>query len=111
MAARFETRITIRGFDPQQPFQFEEIVMSSFSQSDASEAKASDLRNIRPGNFKFRTAALAIGTTGAVLISLALASAATTFDDHRTEGVSGSATVQKSPGRCKAATVPTTFAM
>ncbi|TFV79880.1 hypothetical protein E4K64_04380 [Bradyrhizobium frederickii] len=85
--------------------------MSSFSQSDASEAKTSDFRNFRPGEFKSRTAALAIGTTGAVLISLALASAATTFDDRRTEGVSGGATAQKSPGKCKAAAVPTTFAM
>ncbi|SFN25616.1 hypothetical protein SAMN05216573_110146 [Bradyrhizobium sp. Rc3b] len=69
--------------------------MSSFIQSDASEAKISCFKN-----FKSRIVAVAIGTFGAVLMSLALASAATTFGDHRTEGVSGGAVVQKSPGKC-----------
>lgn len=84
--------------------------MNSLFQSDASEAKTSYFKNFKLGNFKSRTAALAIGTIGAVLMSLVLASAATTFGDHRTEGVSGGAMVQKSPGKCKAATVPTAFA-
>ncbi|MDD1518125.1 MULTISPECIES: hypothetical protein [Bradyrhizobium] len=84
--------------------------MNSFFPSDVSEAKASDFKTFRLGNFKSRTAALAIGTVGAVMTSLVLASAATTLGDHRPEGVSGGATVQKSPGKCKAATVPTAFA-
>lgn len=84
--------------------------MNFFFPSDASEAETSDSKTFRLGNFKSRTAALAIGTVGAVMVSLVLASAATTLGDHRTDGVSGGATVQKSPGKCKAATVPTAFA-
>ena len=67
-------------------------------------------RNSRLGDFTSRTAALAIGTIGAVVMSLVLASAATTPGDHRTVGVSGGATVQKSPGRCKVPTAPAAFA-
>lgn len=84
--------------------------MNTFFPSDASEPKASDFKAFRLGNFKSRTAALAIGTIGAVMMSLVLASAATTLGDHRTDGVSGGAAVQKSPGKCKAARVPTAFA-
>ncbi|WP_128924433.1 hypothetical protein [Bradyrhizobium guangxiense] len=84
--------------------------MNSFFQSDASEAKTSDFKNFRRGNLKSRTAALAIGTICAVVMSLVLASAATTLGDHRTDGVSGGAAVQKGPGKCKAATVPTALA-
>jgi hypothetical protein len=84
--------------------------MNSFFQSDASEAKSADFKNFKLGNFKLTTAALAIGTIGAVTTSLVLASAAMTFGDYRIEDVSGSAAVQKRPGKCKAATVPTSFA-
>lgn len=81
--------------------------MNSCLRSDASEAKTSDFRNFRRGNFKSRTAALAIGTIGAAMMSLVLASAATTLGDHRTDGLSGGAAVQKSPGKCRAAKIPT----
>ncbi|WP_025034838.1 hypothetical protein [Bradyrhizobium sp. DOA9] len=84
--------------------------MNSFFQSDASEARTSDFKNFRRGNFKSRTAALAIGTIGAVMMSLVLASAATTLGDDRTDGVRGGAAAQKSPGKCKAAKVPAAFA-
>jgi hypothetical protein len=94
----------------QQQFQLEEIVMNSFFQSDTAEAKTSGFKHFKLGNFKPRTAALAIGTIGAVMMSIVLASAATTFGDPQAEGASGT-TVQKRLGRCKAPTVPTAFAM
>lgn len=81
--------------------------MNVFIQSDSSEARSSGLKISKLGNFKSKTAALAIGTIAAVMMSLALASAATTSDDHRAEPASG-ASVQKSSGRCKA---PTSLAM
>jgi hypothetical protein len=62
------------------------------------------------GDFKSRTPALAIGIIGAVMMSLVLASAAPTSDDHRAEATSG-ATVHKSLGRCKARALPTALAM
>lgn len=80
--------------------------MNSFFQSDASDAKTSNFKIFKLGNLMSRTAALAIGTISAVMMSLVLASAATTVGDHRIEGVSDGATVQKSPGKCKARTVP-----
>ncbi|MDD1533702.1 MULTISPECIES: hypothetical protein [unclassified Bradyrhizobium] len=84
--------------------------MKSFLQSDAPEAKSSKFRHLKQGNFKTRTAALAIVTFGAVTLSIVLASAATTFDDPHAEGASGAA-VQKRLGRCKAPTLPPPFAM
>ncbi len=81
--------------------------MNFFIQSDSSEARASGLKISKLGNFKSRIAALAIGTIAAVTMSLVVASAAMTSDDHRREPASG-ATAQKSPGRCKA---PTALAM
>lgn len=84
--------------------------MKSFFQSDAPEAKSSRFRHFKQGNVKTRTAALAIVTFGAVMTSIVLASAATTFDDPHAEGASG-ATVQKRLGRCKAPTLPTALAM
>lgn len=85
--------------------------MNSFIQSDASETETSDFKNFKLGHFKFRTAVLAIGAVGAVMISLVLTSVATTSGDHRTEAVGGGATVQKSPGRCRVPTDPTAFTM
>ncbi|WP_027571168.1 hypothetical protein [Bradyrhizobium sp. WSM1743] len=84
--------------------------MNSFISSNASEAKSSDFKHFKLGNFKSRTAVLAIGTIGVVMMSLVLASAATTFGSPLTESVRGGVAVQKSPGKCKAATVPTAFA-
>ncbi|MBR0992937.1 hypothetical protein JQ580_19665 [Bradyrhizobium japonicum] len=81
--------------------------MNFFIRSDSSEAGTSEPKISELGNFKSKTAALALGTIAAVTLSLALASAATTSDDHRREPASG-ATVQKSTGRCKA---PTALAM
>ena len=74
--------------------------MNSFFQSDASEAKSADSKNFKLGNFKLTTAALAIGTIGAVTMSLVLASAAMTFGDYRIEDVSsGSDTPRQMQGR------------
>jgi hypothetical protein len=84
--------------------------MNSFSQSNAASANHSGPGNSMLGNFKSRTATLAIGTIGAVMMSLVLASAATTSADHRTGGASGGATVQKSIGRCKVPTASAAFA-
>ena len=81
--------------------------MNFFIQSDSSEAGTSGPKMSELGNFKSKTAALALGLIAAVTMSLVLASAATTSDDHRREPAGG-ATVQKSPGRCKA---PTALAM
>ena len=84
--------------------------MKSFFQSPSPEARSSRFRHFKQGNFKTRTAALAIGMIGTVMTSIVLASAATTFDDPHAEGASG-ATVQKRLGRCKAPTLPPPFAM
>ena len=84
--------------------------MTSLFQSDTPEAETSGFKHFKLGHFKPRTAALAIATIGAVMTSLVLASAATTFGDPHVEGASG-ATAQKRLGKCKAPTVPTAFAM
>lgn len=80
--------------------------MNSFIQSKTASANHCGPGNSRLGDLKFRTAALAIGTIGAIVMSLVLASAASPPGDHRT----GGAIVQKSPGRCKVPTAPAAFA-
>ncbi|MDT4743144.1 hypothetical protein [Bradyrhizobium sp. WYCCWR 12699] len=83
--------------------------MNSFIHPEA-EARTSDFKISMLGNFKLRTAALAIGTIGAIMMSLVLASTATTSDDLRPEAASA-ANARKSAGKCKAPMVPTVLAM
>jgi hypothetical protein len=83
--------------------------MNSFFRPRACQANASDSRTCR--DFTPRTAALAVGVIGAIMISLALVSAAPTFGDRRDEGGSVGATVRKGAGKCKVAPSPAAFAM
>lgn len=83
--------------------------MNWLYQPRACQAEASDPKRFR--DFRPRSAALAIGAVGAAMMLLVLASAATTFGDHRDEGVGVGATVRKGIGKCKAASAPAAFAM
>lgn len=83
--------------------------MNFFFQPRACQAEASDSKRFK--DFRPRAAALAIGAVGAAMMLLVLASAATTFGDHRDEGGSVGASVRKGIGKCKAASAPAASAM